>query len=139
TKGTVDFGASDVPMTDQEITAAGGPDTLVQLPTIIGVESISYNLSSVDKLQLDGPTLAGIYLGTVKKWNDTAIQALNSGVKLPATDITVVHRSDGSGTTYAFTDYLSKVSPDWASKVGRGKSVSWPAGVGASGNQGVGQ
>src|SRR5205809_5301708 len=103
TKGTVDFGASDVPMTDAEIQAAGGPDALVQLPTIIGVESIAYNLSSVDKLQLDGPTLANIDLGTIKKWNDPAIQALNSGVKLPGQDITVVHRSDGSGTTFAFT------------------------------------
>ena len=139
TAGTVDFGASDVPMTDAEVQKAGGPDALVQLPTIIGVAAIAYNLPSVDKLQLDGTTLASIYLGTVKKWNDPAIQALNSGAKLPTTDITVVHRSDGSGTSFAFTDYLSKVSPDWQSKVGRGKSVSWPAGVGASGNQGVGQ
>jgi phosphate transport system substrate-binding protein len=139
TKGTVDFGASDVPMTDAEVTAAGGPDTLVQLPTIIGVVAISYNLSGVDKLQLDGTTLASIYLGTVKKWNDPAIKALNSGVNLPSTDITVVHRSDGSGTSYGFTDYLTKVSPDWQSKVGKGKSVSWPAGVGANGNAGVGQ
>jgi len=139
TKGTVDFGASDVPMTAQEIQAAGGDETVVQLPTIIGVEAIAYNLPGVDKLQLDGPTLAGIFLGTVKKWNDPAITALNSGSKLPGSDIPVVHRSDGSGTTYAFTDYLSKVSPDWQSKVGKGKSVQWPAGVGASGNQGVGQ
>jgi phosphate transport system substrate-binding protein len=139
TKGTVDFGASDVPMSDAEIAAAGGPDTLVQLPTIIGVVAISYNLSGVDKLQLDGPTLASIYMGAVKKWNDPAIKALNSGVNLPGTDITVVHRSDGSGTSYAFTDYLSKVSPDWQSKVGKGKSVSWPTGVGANGNAGVGQ
>jgi len=139
TKGTVDFGASDVPMTDAEVTAAGGADSLVQLPTTIGVESIAYNVASVDKLQLDGATLASIYLGAIKKWNDPAIQALNSGVKLPGTDITVVHRSDGSGTTYAFTDYLGKISPDWQSKVGKGKSVQWPAGVGASGNAGVGQ
>jgi phosphate transport system substrate-binding protein len=139
TKGTVDFGASDVPMTDQEVQAAGGPDSLVELPAIIGVEAISYNLPGVDKLQIDAPTLAGIYLGTIKKWNDPAIQALNVGAKLPNTDITVVHRSDGSGTTYGFTDYLSKVSPDWQTKVGKGKSVSWPVGVGASGNQGVGQ
>src|SRR5215471_20441928 len=139
TKGTVDFGASDVPMTAAEITAAGGDSTLVQLPTIIGVAAIAYNLSGVSKLQLDGTTLASIFLGTVKKWNDPAIAALNSGVSLPGTDITVVHRSDGSGTSYAFTDYLSKVSPDWSSKVGKGKSVSWPTGVGASGNQGVGQ
>jgi phosphate transport system substrate-binding protein len=139
TKGTVDFGASDVPMTAAEVQAAGGEDTLLQLPTTIGVVAISYNLSGVDKLQLDGTTLASIFLGTVKKWNDPAITALNSGVKLPSTDITVVHRSDGSGTSFAFTDYLSKVSPDWSSKVGKGKSVSWPVGVGANGNAGVGQ
>lgn len=139
TKGTVDFGASDVPMTAAEITAAGGDSTLVQLPAIIGVAAIAYNLSSVSKLQLDSTTLANIYLGTIKKWNDPSIAALNSGVSLPNTDITVVHRSDGSGTSYAFTDYLSKVSTDWQTKVGKGKSVSWPVGVGASGNQGVGQ
>ena len=139
TKGTVDFGASDVPMTAAEITAAGGDSTLVQFPTIVGVAAIAYNLPGVDKLQLDGTTLANIYLGTVKKWNDPAIMAQNSGAKLPSSDITVVHRSDGSGTSYAFTDYLSKVSPDWKSKVGVGKSVQWPAGVGASGNTGVGQ
>lgn len=139
TKGTVDFGASDVPMTAAEIAAAGGDSTLVQVPTIIGVEAIAYNLPSVTKLQLDSTTLANIFLGTVKKWNDPAIQSLNSGVSLPGTEITVVHRSDGSGTTFAFTDYLSKVSTDWQTKVGKGKSVSWPVGVGASGNQGVGQ
>jgi len=139
TKGTVDFGASDVPMTAAEIAAAGGDSTLVQLPTIIGVAAIAYNMPSVSKLQLDGTTLANIFLGTVKKWNDPAIQSLNSGVNLPGTDITVVHRSDGSGTSFAFTDYLSKVSPDWQTKVGKGKSVAWPVGVGASGNQGVGQ
>lgn len=139
TKGTVDFGASDVPMTATEIAAAGGDSILVQLPTIIGVAAIAYNLPSVTKLQLDGTTLANIFLGTVKKWNDPAIQSLNNGVNLPSSDITVVHRSDGSGTSYAFTDYLSKISPDWQSRVGKGKSVSWPTGVGASGNQGVGQ
>jgi len=139
TKGTVDFGASDVPMTATEIAGAGGDSTLVQLPTTIGVEAIAYNLPSVTKLQLDGTTLANIYLGTVKKWNDPAIAALNSGVSLPSTDITVVHRSDSSGTSYGFTDYLSKVSPDWKSKVGVGKAVSWPAGIGGAQNAGVGQ
>jgi phosphate transport system substrate-binding protein len=139
TKGTVDFGASDVPMTAAEITAAGGESTLVQFPAILGVVAIAYNLPGVDKLQLDGTTLANIYLGTIKKWNDPAIAALNSGAKLPSSDITVEHRSDGSGTSYAFTDYLSKVSPDWKSRVGVGKSVQWPAGVGAQGNTGVGQ
>jgi phosphate transport system substrate-binding protein len=139
TKGTVDFGASDVPMSASDIAAAGGDATLVQVPTILGVESIAYNLQGVSKVKLDGATLANIYLGTVKKWDDPAIKALNSGVSLPSTDITVVHRSDSSGTTYAFTDYLAKVSPDWKTRVGIGKAVQWPAGVGASGNQGVGQ
>ena len=139
TKGTVQFGASDVPMTDSEVTAAGGADSLVQIPTILGVVSIAFNVPGVDKLQLDGPTLADIFLGKIKRWDDPAIKALNSGVNLPGKDINVVHRSDGSGTTFAFTDYLSKISPDWKSKVGNAKSVQWPAGVGASGNQGVGQ
>jgi phosphate transport system substrate-binding protein len=139
TRSTVDFGASDVPMSATEIAAAGGDSTLVQLPATIGVAAVSYNLSSVSRLQLDGTTLANIYLGNIKKWNDPAIAALNSGTSLPGTDITVVHRSDGSGTSYAFTDYLSKVSPDWKTRVGTGKSVSWPVGVGASGNAGVGQ
>jgi phosphate transport system substrate-binding protein len=139
TKGTVDFGASDVPMTAAEITAAGGDSTLVQFPTIVGAAAIAYSLPGVDRLKLDGTTLANIYLGNVKEWDDPAIMAMNSGAKLPSTDITVVHRSDGSGTSYAFTDYLSKVSPDWKTKVGVGKSVQWPTGVGASGNTGVGQ
>jgi len=137
--GTVDFGASDVPMADTDVAAAGGDASLVQVPTILGVESIAYNLSGVDKLKLDGPTVANIYLGSVKKWDDPAIKALNSGVSLPSTDITVVHRSDSSGTTYAFTDYLAKISPEWKTKVGVAKAVQWPAGVGANGNQGVGQ
>jgi phosphate transport system substrate-binding protein len=137
TKGTVDFGASDVPMNDAEITAAGGADSLVQIPTTLGVVSMAYNLSGVDKLQLDGTTIAGIFLGTIKKWNDPALKSLNSGVSLPSKDITVVHRSDGSGTTYAFTDYLAKQSDDWKTKVGVSKSVQWPAGVGAKGNDGV--
>jgi phosphate transport system substrate-binding protein len=139
TKGTVDFGASDVPMKDSEIQAAGGPDSLVQVPTTLGVVAIAYNLQGIDKLQLDSQTLANIYLGHIKKWNDPAITALNSGVSLPSKDITVVHRSDGSGTTYAFTDYLAKVSDEWKTKVGTAKSVSWPAGIGASGNQAVAQ
>lgn len=139
TKGTVDFGASDVPMNATELQAAGGADSLVQFPTTLGVISMVYNLNGVNKLQLDGSTIAGIFLGSIKKWNDPALAAINPGVTLPATNITVVHRSDGSGTTYAFTDYLAKQSPDWKSKVGVSKSVSWPAGVGASGNQGVGQ
>jgi phosphate transport system substrate-binding protein len=139
TKNTVDFGASDVPMNSTEIQAAGGEDSLLQLPATIGVVAIAYNLPDVNKLQLDGATLANIFLGSIKKWNDPAIAALNSGAKLPSADIAVIHRSDGSGTTFAFTDYLSKVSPDWQTKVGKSKSVQWPTGVGASGNQGVGQ
>jgi phosphate transport system substrate-binding protein len=138
-KQTVDFGASDVPMAAADITAAGGPDALVQFPTTLGVESITYNLSGVSKLQLDGTTLSNIYLGHIKKWNDPALAALNPGVSLPNKPITVVHRSDGSGTTYIFADYLAKVSDEWKTKVGVGKSVSWPAGIGGSGNQGVAQ
>lgn len=138
TKGTVDFGASDVPMTDTELTAAGGADSLIEIPTILGVAAIAYNLQGLDNLKIDGPTLANIYLGKIKTWNDPALAALNPGVKLPSSSITVVHRSDGSGTSYAFTDYLSKVSAEWKSKVGTGKSVQWPAGIGGSGNAGVG-
>jgi phosphate transport system substrate-binding protein len=139
TNKTVDFGASDVPMKDTEIAAAGGSDTLVEIPATLGVVAIAYNLSGVDKLQLDAATLSGIYLGHVKKWNDPALVTLNPGVNLPSKDITVVHRSDGSGTTYAFTDYMSKVSDEWKTKVGTSKSVQWPAGIGASGNQAVAQ
>jgi phosphate transport system substrate-binding protein len=139
TNGTVDFGASDVPMTAAELAAAGGDSALIEMPTILGVESIAYNLQGVDKLQIDGPTIAGIFLGKIKTWNDPALTALNPGVNLPNKPITVVHRSDGSGTTYGFTDYLAKVSPDWKSGPGVGKSVSWPVGIGASGNQAVAQ
>ena len=139
TKGTVDFGASDVPMTPEEMAAAGGEGALVQLPTIIGVEAMAYNLPDVDKLQLDGQTVADIFLGKIKKWDDPAIKAMNSNAKLPSKDITVVHRSDGSGTTYAFTDYVAKVSDQWKAQVGVGKSVQWPVGVGGKGNEGVGQ
>lgn len=138
-KGTVDFGASDVPMQAADITAAGGADSLVQIPTTLGVVAVAYNLSGTSRLQLDGPALAAIYLGHIKKWNDPAITALNSGASLPATTITVVHRSDGSGTTYHFTDYLGKVSDEWKSKVGVAKSVQWPAGIGGKGNDGVAQ
>ena len=138
-KGTVDFGASDVPMGSSDIASAGGQASVVQIPTTLGVVAIAYNVSGLDKLQLDGPTLAAIYLGQIKKWNDQAIAVLNSGAKLPSTPITVVHRSDGSGTTYHFTDYLAKVSGDWKTKVGVSKSVQWPAGIGGKGNDGVAQ
>ncbi|MEA2656148.1 MAG: phosphate transport system substrate-binding protein [Chloroflexota bacterium] len=138
-KGTVEFGASDVPMGSADITSAGGADTLTQIPATLGVIAIAYNLSGVSKLQLDGPTLANIYLGHIKKWNDPALVPLNAGVTLPNTDIQVVHRSDSSGTSYHFTDYLGKVSDEWKTKVGVAKAVSWPAGIGGSGNQGVAQ
>src|SRR6202162_1049452 len=121
-KGTVDFGASDVPMAAADITAAGGADTLTQIPATLGVISIAYNLPGVTKLQLDGPTLAGIFLGHIKTWNDPQLTALNSGARLPTKPITVVHRSDGSGTTYHYTDYLSKVSSEWRTNVGTSKS-----------------
>ena len=136
---TVDFGASDVPMGAADITTAGGPDTLTQIPTTLGVVSIAFNVSGVSALNLDGATLANIFLGHIKNWNDPAIAALNSGTSFPNKAITVVHRSDGSGTTFHFTDYLAKVSDEWKSKVGTAKSVSWPTGVGASGNQAVAQ
>jgi phosphate transport system substrate-binding protein len=139
TKGTVDFGASDVPMQAPDIATAGGADSLVQIPTTLGVVAIAFNLSGVTQLQLDGSALAGIYLGRIKKWNDPALIALNAGSSLPNTSITVVHRSDGSGTTYHFTDYLAKVSSEWSSRVGVGKSVQWPAGIGGKGNDGVAQ
>jgi phosphate transport system substrate-binding protein len=138
-KNTVDFGASDVPMAAADITSAGGPDTLTQIPTTLGVISIAFNISGVSSLNLDASTLAGIFLGHIKTWNNPALTALNSGASLPSKPITVVHRSDGSGTTFHFTDYLSKVSPEWQTNVGNAKSVKWPVGVGASGNQAVAQ
>lgn len=138
--GTVDFGASDVPMGAADIAKVkGGAGALVQVPTTLGVISIAYNLTGVRKLQLDGATLANIYLGHIRTWNDPAITALNPGVNLPSSAIQVVHRSDGSGTTFHFTDYLAKVSDEWKSKAGVAKSVRWPAGIGGSGNQGVAQ
>ncbi len=138
-KNTVDFGASDVPMGATDITSAGGPDTLTQIPTTLGVISIAFNISGVSSLNLDADTLAGIFLGHIKTWNNPALTALNSGASLPNKPITVVHRSDGSGTTFHFTDYLSKVSAEWKTNVGNAKSVKWPVGVGASGNQAVAQ
>jgi phosphate transport system substrate-binding protein len=138
-KQTVDFGATDVPMGSSDITSAGGPDTLTQIPVTLGVVAIAYNVNGLTNLKLDADTLAGIASGKIKKWNDPAIAALNSGATLPSGNITFVHRSDGSGTTYIFTDYLSNVSSDWKSSVGVGKSVKWPVGVGASGNQAVAQ
>jgi phosphate transport system substrate-binding protein len=132
---TVDFGASDGPMSDENLAKA--PRTLWHLPTVAGAVVVSYNLEGSPAINLDGPTLAAIFLGTVNKWNDPMIVALNPDAKLPAADIVVVHRSDGSGTSFIFTDYLSNVSPDWKSKVGKGTSVSWPVGLGGKGNAGV--
>src|SRR5579859_1188831 len=140
TNNTVDFGASDIPMSATEITKAGGDSSMTQIPTTLGVVSVTYNVSGVSRLNLDGDTLAKIFLGTIKNWNDPAIAALNSGATFPNKSITVFHRSDGSGTTYHFTDYLSKVSPDWKAKTNSpAKSISWPTGQGASGNQAVAQ
>lgn len=139
TQGTVDFGASDGPMTADQLNAVQGD--VIHFPTVMGADVITWNLSSLGatKLKFDGPTIAGIYLGTITKWNDSHIAATNPGVKLPNTDIIVVHRSDGSGTSYIFTDYLSKVSPEWKQKVGFGTAVNWPVGLGGKGNEGVTQ
>ncbi|HTY89312.1 MAG TPA: phosphate ABC transporter substrate-binding protein PstS [Candidatus Acidoferrum sp.] len=137
TAQTVDFGASDGPMSDENLAKA--PGKILHLPTVAGAVVITYNLPDNPKLKLDSDTLVGIYLGNITKWNDPKIVALNPDLKLPAGDIIVVHRSDGSGTSFIFTDYLSTVSPIWADSVGKGTSVKWPAGVGvgAKGNEGV--
>lgn len=132
---TVDFGASDGPMSDENLAKA--PRALWHLPTVAGAVAVSYNLDGDPQLKLDGPTLAAIFLGTITKWNDPAIAGQNPDVKLPSDDIVVVHRSDGSGTSFIFTDYLSHVSADWKAKVGKGVSVSWPVGLGGKGNAGV--
>lgn len=139
TEGTVDFGASDGPMTDEQIAAVQGK--VLHVPTVMGAVVLTYNLPSIGaaRLRFDGPTIADIYLGRVSRWNDPRLMKLNPGVKLPAADIIVAHRSDGSGTTYIFTDYLSKVSPEWSSKVGTNTSVNWPVGLGGKGNDGVTQ
>ncbi|HET9848905.1 MAG TPA: phosphate ABC transporter substrate-binding protein PstS [Candidatus Dormibacteraeota bacterium] len=139
TAKTVDFGASDVPMSASELTAAGGSDAVVQIASTLGTEGLAYNLQGVStgQLKLTPDTIAGIFLGSIKKWNDPALAADNSGVSLPNAPISVVHRSDGSGTTYIFTDYLSSVNADWKSKVAKGKSVNWPVGQGAKGNEAV--
>jgi phosphate transport system substrate-binding protein len=134
---TVDFGASDGPMSDDDMAKAkGGP--IFHIPTVIGAVVISYNLPSVTAtIKLDGPTLAAIYLGKIVKWNDSRLTALNPGVSLPNKDIVVVHRSDGSGTTFIFSDYLSVVSPEWAKGPGKGGDLQWPTGLGGAQNSGV--
>ncbi len=132
---TVDFGASDGPMSDENLAKA--PGKILHLPTVAGAVVVTYNLPGNPKIQLDGPSVAAIFLGKISKWNDPRIAALNAGVKLPGDDVIVVHRSDGSGTSYIFTDYLSSVSKDWETGVGRNTSVKWPTGLGAKGNEGV--
>jgi phosphate transport system substrate-binding protein len=132
---TVDFGASDAPLSPDQFTACNG---CVQIPWALAATSVMYNLPGTKNLlHMDGPTLAKIFLGQIKQWNDPAIQKLNKGVSLPSTAITIAHRSDGSGTTYNFTDYLSAVSPAWKSQIGTGTSVNWPVGVGGKGSAGV--
>ncbi|HEX7209064.1 MAG TPA: phosphate ABC transporter substrate-binding protein PstS [Nitrososphaeraceae archaeon] len=133
---TVDFGATDAPLTASEIQRAPGA---VHIPETIGSVVVAYNIPSMPNkgLKLTGPVLADIFLGKITKWNDPKIQSLNPGVSLPGEDIIVVHRSDGSGTTYVWTDYLSNISTAWSEQIGRGKSVQWPTGIGGPGNEGV--
>ena len=136
TEGTVDFGASDAPMSDDEMAKLKTP--VYHIPTVLGAVVLTYNLPEMTQtLKLTGDVIAQIFSGKITKWNDKAIAAINSGAKLPSTDILVVHRSDGSGTTYIFTDYLSSVSADWAKSPGKGKELQWPAGIGGKGNEGV--
>jgi phosphate transport system substrate-binding protein len=136
TAQTVDFGASDAPLQTDEISAL--PSEAVEIPTVLGGVAVAYNLQGVSKpLQLDGDTVAKIFLGDITTWNDPAIAAQNKGVSLPSTPISVVHRSDESGTTFVFTSWLASQSPDWSSKVGADKAVQWPVGTGGDGNDGV--
>jgi phosphate transport system substrate-binding protein len=136
TEKTVDFGASDAPMSDAELAKLPAP--VFHIPTVLGAVVVTYNLPDVTTpLKLSGDVLAAIFQGKITKWNAPQITALNSGVKLPSQDILVVHRSDGSGTTYIFSDYLAAVSPDWAKAPGRGKELQWPVGIGGKGNEGV--
>lgn len=139
TEGTVDFGATDSPMNDNMIAAVNG--NVLHVPTVMGAVVVTYNLTGIGdtRLRFDGPTLADIYRGLVRRWNDRRIVALNPGVRLPAKDIIVVHRSDGSGTSFIWTDFLSRVSPAWKSGVGAAASVNWPTGLGGKGNEGVTQ
>ena len=134
---TVDFGATDGPMTDEELARAKGGEIL-HVPTVIGAVVLAYHLEGLaTPLQLSGDVIADIFLGKITRWNDSRIAALNPGAALPNADVIVVHRSDGSGTTYVFTDYLAKVSRQWLGGPGRGKEVQWPTGLGAKGNEGV--
>jgi phosphate transport system substrate-binding protein len=136
TARTVFFGATDGPMTPEQLLAA--PGKILHFPTVLGADVPVYNIPGISQsLKFTGPVLANIFLGTITKWNDPQITKLNPGVNLPGTDVTVVHRSDGSGTTYIWVDYLAKVSPDWKKRVGVATSVNWPVGVGGKGNEGV--
>lgn len=132
---TVDFGASDAPMSDEELK--GSPATILHVPTCLGADVVTYNIPGITQLQFTGDVVADIFLGKITKWNDARITKLNPSAKIPSLPISVVHRSDGSGTTYIFSDYLSKVSPQWKTSPGTGKSLSWPVGLGAKGNEGV--
>ena len=134
---TVDFGASDGPMSDDELAKAKG-GRILHFPTVIGAVAVAYNVPGLtQQLRLDGAVLSQIFLGKLTKWNDRRIAALNPGIALPNQDILVVHRTDGSGTTYIFTDYLASVNKEWAAGPGRGKEVQWPVGLGGKGNEGV--
>lgn len=136
TAGTVDFGASDMPMTDNQLQAAKGK--ILNLPTVLGAVVPAYNIPGVTgEVKFTPEALAGIYMGKISKWNDKAITSVNPGLSFPDKEIIVVHRSDGSGTTFIWTDYLSKVSPEWKSQVGSNTSVKWPVGMGGKGNEGV--
>ena len=136
TAGTVDFGASDMPMTDKQLQEA--KRTILNIPTVLGADVPAYNIPGITgELKFTPEALAGIFLGKISKWNDKALTAANPGVNLPDRDIIVVHRSDGSGTSFIWTDYLSKVSPEWKNQVGANTSVQWPVGMGGKGNEGV--
>ena len=140
TEGTVDFGASDAPMNDEEMKNAESKNNtkVFHFPSVLGAVVLTYNLPGVDKpLNLNGETIANIYLGKIKKWDDASISNDNPGVKLPDKEISVVYRTDGSGTTYIFTDFLSNISPDWKTAVGTSKTVKFPVGQGGKGNEGV--
>jgi phosphate transport system substrate-binding protein len=140
TEGTVDFGASDGPMNDEQLKAFQDKHGfgILHFPTVLGADVPTYNIPGVSAaLNFTPEALAGIFLGKITKWNDPAIAGANKGVNLPSSDIVVVHRSEGSGTTYIWTDYLSKISDEWKNKVGKGASVNWPVGLGGKGNEGV--
>jgi phosphate transport system substrate-binding protein len=134
TEKTVDFGASDAPLTDEQLTKAAG---LLHIPTVMGAVTVTFNLPGVTALKLTPEALAGIFLGKITKWNDPELAKVNASAKLPDSAIVVIHRSDGSGTSAIFTDYLAKVSPEWSTAVGHATSVKWPTGLGGKGNDGV--